>query len=156
MVLTAVFSTRTVGLPWVRCTTSPYTVQLRRGLFLLCLPWLCLDIGTRLHRSARPTPLYHVAGSLFATHTGLSHASSRPVISDDAFTLLMLSFRPERRTVFICLLVLSHQECGTYTMPGTPTFQKTSLFFGSYFCSTLKTKTSPPGRRARSKADNRF
>ncbi|MBA7552576.1 hypothetical protein ES705_45145 [subsurface metagenome] len=50
----------------LRCTTSPYTVQLRRDLFLLYLPWLCLDIGTRLHRSARPTPIYHIAGSLFA------------------------------------------------------------------------------------------
>ncbi len=37
---------------------------------------------------------------------------------------------------------------------GSPTLQKTSVFFGSYFSIALQTKTSLPGRQARSKADN--
>ena len=39
---------------------------------------------------------------------------------------------------------------------GFQTFQKTSVFFGSCFCNTLKTRTSPSGRWARSRADNLF
>jgi len=39
---------------------------------------------------------------------------------------------------------------------GFQTLQKTSLFFGSYFSIAPQTKTSLPGRRARSKADKRF
>ena len=82
-------------------------------------PWLCLDIGTRSLTSARSTPLCHIAGSLFATYTVLSHASSPPDITAGAVALLMSSFRPERRTVFSCLLVSSHQDIGLYVMPGT-------------------------------------
>ncbi len=47
-------------------------------------------------------------------------------------------------------MLFASWECGFQT------FQKTSVFFGSYLCSTLKRKKSPPGRRARSKADNPF
>ena len=39
---------------------------------------------------------------------------------------------------------------------GSPTFQKTSPFFWKLSCIALQTKTSLPGRQARSIADNRF
>ena len=92
------------------------------------LPWLCLDIGTRLLRSARSAPLYHIAGSLFATYTALPHASSPRCITAHAVALLVSSFRPERRTVFSCLLVPSHQDIGLYIMPGAPLRSETSCF----------------------------
>ena len=52
------------------------------------------DIGSRLSRSARPSPRCHLAGSLFATYAVLPHTSSRPAISDDALVLLVSPFRP--------------------------------------------------------------
>ena len=96
MMPTATISIRSVGLPWVRRTASPHPVRLRKGLFLDALHGFSLDIGTRLLRSARSTPLYHIAGLLFATYAVLSHASSPRGITAHAVALLMSLFRPER------------------------------------------------------------
>jgi hypothetical protein len=114
----AAFDVRSGGLPWVRRTASPHLVRLRKGLSRDALRGFGLDIGTRLLMSACSTPLYHIAGSLFATYTVLSHASSPRGISANAVALLMSLFRPERRAVFSCLLVSSHQDIGLYIMPG--------------------------------------
>ena len=46
-----------------------------------------------------------------------------------------------------CIIWFASWYCGFPTL-------KTSVFFGSYSCSTFKAKTRPPRRRARSKADN--
>ena len=101
-------------------------------------PWLGLDIGTRLLPSARSTPLYHIAGSLFATYTDLSHASSPRDITANAVALLMSSFRPERRTVFSFLLVSSHQDIGLHVMPGTQIPRATSC------CPRVGVLEAPP------------
>ena len=62
----------TGGLPWVRPTASPHPVRLRRDLSRDALRGLGLDTGARSHRSARSTPLCHIAGSLFATYAGFT------------------------------------------------------------------------------------
>ena len=49
-----------------------------------------------------------------------------------------------------CITLFASLYCGIRT------FQKTSLFFGSYFPIALQTKISLPGGQARSRADNRF
>ena len=56
-------TTGQVGLPWVRRTTSPYSVRLH-------VSSVFPDIRSRLFSSARPPPQHHLAGSLFATYTG--------------------------------------------------------------------------------------
>jgi hypothetical protein len=70
MVPMAATSIRSVGLPWVRRTASPVYRPAPYRFVSLRPPWLSLDIGTRLLKSARSTPLYHIAGLLFATYTG--------------------------------------------------------------------------------------
>ena len=47
-----------------------YRPAAQRFVFCSAVLGFCLDIGTRLLTSARSTPLYHIAGSLFATYTG--------------------------------------------------------------------------------------
>ena len=106
------------GLPWVRRTASPYPVQLCKGSSRAALRGFGLDIETRLLASARSTPPYHLAGSLFATYTVLPHASSSRGITANAIALLVSPFRPERWAVFSCPLVSSHQDFGMYVMPG--------------------------------------
>ena len=59
----ATIDIRTDGLPWVRRTTSPYSVRLH-------VSSIDPDIRSRLFLSARPSPQHHIAGSLFATYTG--------------------------------------------------------------------------------------
>ena len=87
MIALATSATIVVGLPWVRRTAST-----------ICRPASLWggspDIRSRLVTSARPPPHSHIAGSLFATYTVVPHASSRPIITDDALALLALPFRP--------------------------------------------------------------
>ncbi len=54
---------RSGGLPWVRRTASPDTVQLHTKE-------ISPDIRSRSSMSARPSPQRHIAGSLFATYLG--------------------------------------------------------------------------------------
>ena len=54
---------RSVGLPWVRRTASPDTVQLH-------IEEVSPDIRSRSYMPARPSPQRHIAGSLFATYLG--------------------------------------------------------------------------------------
>jgi hypothetical protein len=54
---------RSVGLPWVRRTASPDTVQLHTKE-------ISPDIRPRSFMPARPSPQRHLAGSLFATYLG--------------------------------------------------------------------------------------
>ena len=101
MVPMAATSIRSVGLPWVRRTASPYTRPAPYRFVSLRPPWLSLDIGIHLLKSARPTPLYHIAGLLFATYTGSTSwcRRRRPAprdITATAVALLVSLFRPER------------------------------------------------------------
>ena len=57
------FGVRSVGLPWVRRTASPDTVQLHAKE-------ISPDIWSRSYRPARPSPHRHIAGLLFVTYLG--------------------------------------------------------------------------------------
>ncbi len=60
---------RSGGLPWVRRTASPDTVQLH-------IQEASPDIRSRLVTTARPPLQRHIAGSLFATYLGLTSDTS--------------------------------------------------------------------------------
>ena len=120
-----VISIRSVGQPFSKTYSLPVSRPAPYRFVSLRPPWLGLDIGTRLLRSACSTPLYHIAGSLFATYTGSTSwfrwgRLAPRGITANAVALLVSLFRPERRAVFSCLLVSSHQDIGLYIMPGAP------------------------------------
>ncbi len=81
------FGVKAVGLPWVRRASSPYPVQLHHKK-------VTPDIGSRSATPARPPPLGHLAGSLFATYTASASCFLQTSISGTALALLALPFRP--------------------------------------------------------------
>ena len=86
-----------------------------------------LHIGARLLESARSTPLYHLASSLFVTCTVLPHATSPRGTTARAVALLVSPLRPERWAVFDCPLVSSHEDFGMDAMPGATTQARLSV-----------------------------